>query len=63
MPWHVKEKAEFAVTSYQVGALLDLHFLYSWGWKLSSGALFDYPEFKQLLGPPEGAYNHPTPVE
>ena len=61
MPMHAKEKAEFALACYLIGAEPYSYFLYSWGWKLSSGALVDYPEFKKPLGPPRGAYERTTP--
>lgn len=56
-----KEKVEFALACYLIGAQPYSYFLYSWGWKLSSGALVDYPEFKKPLGPPKGAYERTTP--
>ena len=56
-----KEKVEFALACYLIGAQPYSYFLYSWGWKLSSGALVDYPEFKKPLGPPRGAYQRTTP--
>lgn len=61
MPKHAREKAEFALACYLIGAQPYSYFMYSWGWKLSSGALVDYPEFAKPLGPPKGAYNRTTP--
>lgn len=61
MPKHAKEKAEFALACYLIGAQPYSYFMYSWGWKLSSGALVDFPEFAKPLGPPKGAYNRTTP--
>lgn len=61
MPKLSKEKAEFAQACYLIGAQPYSYFMYSWGWKLSSGALVDYPEFKKPLGPPKDAYNRTTP--
>ena len=61
MPKLAKEKAEFALACYLIGAEPYSYFLYSWGWKVSSGALVDYPEFKKPLGPPKGAYQRTTP--
>ena len=60
MPKLAKEKAEFALACYLIGAEPYSYFLYSWGWKVSSGALVDYPEFKKPLGPPQGAYQRTT---
>ena len=61
MPELSKEKAEFALACYLIGAQPYSYFMYSWGWKLSSGALVDYPEFHRPLGPPKGAYQPTTP--
>ncbi|WP_231690833.1 putative glycoside hydrolase [Aureliella helgolandensis] len=61
MPKLSQEKAEFALACYLIGAQPYSYFMYSWGWKLSSGALVDYPEFAKPLGPPKGAYNRTTP--
>lgn len=56
MPQVAKERIEFSLASYLIGAQPYSYFLYSWGWKLSSGALVDFPEFKKPLGPPKGPY-------
>jgi hypothetical protein len=61
MPEHAKENVEFALACYLIGAQPYSYFMYSWGWKLSSGALVDYPEFKKPLGPPTGPANRPDP--
>lgn len=61
MPELSKEKLEFALACYLIGAQPYSYFMYSWGWKLSSGALVDYPELQNPLGPPKGAYNRTTP--
>ena len=61
MPKLSKEKAEFALACYLIGAQPYSYFMYSWGWKLSSGALVDYPEFKKPLGIPKGGYRRTTP--
>lgn len=61
MPELSKEKAEFAHACYLIGAQPYSYFMYSWGWKLSSGALVDYPEFRKPLGPPSEAYQRTTP--
>ena len=61
MPEYSKGKVEFALACYLIGAQPYSYFLYSWGWKLSSGALVDYPEFKKPLGPPKGPYKRTTP--
>jgi len=61
MPKLSREKLEFALACYLIGAEPYSYFMYSWGWKLSSGALVDYPELKKPLGPPKGAYKRTTP--
>ena len=61
MPELSQEKLEFALACYLIGAQPYSYFMYSWGWKLSSGALVDYPELKKPLGPPKGAYQRTTP--
>ena len=61
MPKLAKEKAEFALACYLIGAEPYSYFMYSWGWKVSTGPLVDYPEFKKPLGPPKGAYQRSTP--
>jgi len=61
MPELSKEKLEFALACYLIGAQPYSYFMYSWGWKLSSGALVDYPQLRNPLGPPKGAYQRTTP--
>ena len=61
MPKEAKENVEFAMACYLIGAEPYSYFLYSWGWKVSSGALVDYPEFKKPLGPPKGPAERTTP--
>lgn len=61
MPFHAKEKAEFALACYLIGAQPYSYFMYSWGWKLSTGPLVDYPEFQKPLGPPKGRAHRTTP--
>jgi hypothetical protein len=56
-----REKVEFALACYLIGAQPYSYLLYSWGWKLSSGAMVDYPEFEKPLGPPKGAYQRTSP--
>ncbi|MGJ8671832.1 hypothetical protein [Rubritalea sp.] len=35
--------------------------MYSWGWKVATGPLVDYPELRRPIGPPMGAYTRTTP--
>jgi hypothetical protein len=61
MPELSKEKLEFAHACYLIGAQPYSYFLYSWGWKVASGPLIDYPELRKPLGPPQSAYERTTP--
>ncbi len=61
MPALAKEKVEFSLACYLIGAQPYSYFMYSWGWKLASGALVDYPEFHKPLGPPKGPFKRTTP--
>jgi len=61
MPKLSQKKLEFSLACYLIGAQPYSYFMYSWGWKLSSGALVDYSEFKKPLGPPKGVYLRTTP--
>ena len=61
MPKLAKEKVEFALACYLIGAQPYSYFMYSWGWKVASGALVDYPEFHRPLGPPLGRAKRTTP--
>ena len=61
MPKVAKENVEFSLACFLIGAEPYSYFLYSWGWKVASGALVDYPEFNKPLGPPEGAFKRTTP--
>jgi hypothetical protein len=61
MPELSKEKLEFAHACYLIGAQPYSYFMYSWGWKLATGPLIDYPELRKPLGPPQGVYKRTTP--
>ena len=61
MPELSKEKLEFAQACYLIGAQPYSYFMYSWGWKVATGPLVDYPELRKPLGPPKGAYKRTTP--
>jgi hypothetical protein len=61
MPELSQETLEFALACYLIGAQPYSYFLYSWGWKLGTGALVDYPDLRRPLGPPKGAYRRITP--
>ncbi|MFC2090027.1 putative glycoside hydrolase [Bacteroidota bacterium] len=61
MPEISKEKLEYALACYLIGAQPYSYFMYSWGWTLADGALVEYPELQKPLGPPLGAYKRTTP--
>lgn len=61
MPELSKEKLEFALACYLIGAQPYSYFMYSWGWKLATGPLVDYPELQYPLGTPKGAYTRIYP--
>ncbi|TWT91240.1 putative glycoside hydrolase [Neorhodopirellula pilleata] len=61
MPQRSREKLEYALASYLIGAQPYSYFMYSWGWTLADGALVDYPELRKPLGPPTAAYHRTTP--
>lgn len=56
MPRISKDKLEYALACYLIGAQPYSYFMYSWGWTLDDGALIDYPELQRPLGAPIGAY-------
>jgi len=55
-----REKLEFALACYLIGAQPYSYFMYSWGWTLSTGPLVDYPDLQRPLGAPKGAYKRTT---
>ena len=61
MPELSQEKLEFALACYLIGAQPYSYFMYSWGWKLATGPLVDYPELQKPLGAPQGAYKRTNP--
>ena len=56
-----QKKLEFSLACYLIGAQPYSFFMYSWGWKLRTGPLVDYPELQKPLGEPKGAYKRITP--
>ena len=56
-----KERVEYYLACYLIGAQSYSYFQYGWGWTLSSGSLHDYPELHKPLGAPKGAYQRTTP--
>ena len=56
-----KERVEYYLACYLIGAQPYSYFQYGWGWTLSSGSLKDYPVLHKPLGAPKGAYQRTTP--
>ena len=56
-----RERLEYYLACYLIGAQPYSYFQYGWGWTLSSGSLHDYPELHKPLGAPKGAYQRITP--
>lgn len=52
-----KERLEYYLACFLIGAQPYSYFQYGWGWTLSSGSLVDYPELSKPLGAPQGAYH------
>ncbi|TWU56300.1 hypothetical protein Poly59_26040 [Rubripirellula reticaptiva] len=61
MPGLSQEKLEFAQACYLIGAQPYSYFMYSWGWKLETGALVEYSDLEKPLGAPKGPYRRTTP--
>ena len=51
-----KKRVDYYLACYLIGAQPYSYFQYGWGWKLSSGSLYDYPEMSKPLGAPKGSY-------
>ena len=51
-----KERLEYYMACYLIGAQPYSYFQYGWGWRLNTGPLVDYPDLLKPLGPPKGAY-------
>jgi hypothetical protein len=56
-----KDRVEYYLACYLIGAQPYSYFQYGWGWTLSSGSLHDYPILHQPLGAPQGPYRRTTP--
>lgn len=52
-----KERLEFYLACYLIGAQPYSYFQYGWGWRLNSGPLVDYPELLRPLGAPKAPYS------
>lgn len=56
-----RERVEYYLACFLIGAQPYSYFQYGWGWTLSSGSLQDYPELHKPLGAPKGAFQRITP--
>jgi hypothetical protein len=56
-----RQRLEYYLACYLIGAQPYSYFQYGWGWTLSSGSLQDYPELHKPLGAPKGPYQRTTP--
>jgi len=56
-----RERLEYYLACYLIGAQPYSYFQYGWGWTLSSGSLKDYPELHKPLGAPKGSYTRVAP--
>lgn len=56
-----KERIEYHLACFLIGAQPYSYFQYGWGWALSDGSLIDFPELQKPLGIPNGAYQRTTP--
>ena len=57
-----KRKIDFYLAAFLIGAQPDSYFQYGWGWRLDTGPLVQYPEFKKPLGEPKGDHTRPDPA-
>ncbi|WP_372776073.1 putative glycoside hydrolase [Mangrovibacterium sp.] len=56
-----KERLEYYLACFLIGAQPYSYFQYGWGWTLSSGSLVDYPLLAKPLGAPLGKYKRTNP--
>lgn len=56
-----KQRIEYHLACFLIGAQPYSYFQYGWGWNLSDGSLYDYPELHKPLGAPKGAYKRTHP--
>nr|WP_299074370.1 putative glycoside hydrolase [uncultured Allomuricauda sp.] len=56
-----KKRIEYHLACFLIGAQPYSFFQYGWGWTLSDGSLYDYPELQKPLGAPKGAYKRIQP--
>jgi hypothetical protein len=51
-----KERIEYYLACFLIGAQPYSYFQFGWGWNLSDGSLIDFPKLQKPLGAPKGAY-------
>ena len=56
-----KERAEYFLASYLIGAQPYSYFQYGWGWRLNTGPMIDYPNLVKPLGAPKSSYKRVSP--
>ena len=56
-----KERIEYHLACFLIGAQPYSYFQYGWGWDLSDGSLYDFPELQKPLGAPKAAYKRTNP--
>jgi len=56
-----RERVEYYLACFLIGAQPYSYFQYGWGWTLASGSLQDYPELHKPLGAPQGTYERTNP--
>lgn len=56
-----RDKLEYYLACFLIGAQPYSFFQYGWGWNLHDGSLYDYPELQRPLGAPNGAYQRSDP--
>ncbi len=49
-----KERLQFYLAAFLIGAQQYSYFQYGWGWNVDNGPLVDYPDLRKPLGRPEG---------
>ena len=58
-----KDRLEYYLACFLIGAQPYSFFQYGWGWTLSSGSLVDYPDLAKSSGAPKGEYKRINPED
>ena len=56
-----REKINYPLACFLIGAQRYSYFCYSWGYQKEQGGLVDYPEYHYRLGAPKGDFKRETP--